>query len=150
MSDYIGGLKDISSIPKGAKIAFVSSEFNRPFVAEQERITKEFLEKRGFQVSNTYSVPGALEIPAMLKRVLEKEHYDLVYCFGVVIRGATTHYEIVSENAARLIMDITLEYSKTAIILGILTCENEEQVQARLTDGFAISGLNLLAEIHAK
>lgn len=117
MSDYIGGLKNISSGPNNAKIAFVSSEFNRPFVAEQERITKEFLEKHGFQVSDTYLVPGALEIPAMLKRVLEKEHYDLVYCFGVVIRGATTHYEIVSENASRLIMDLTLKYPQTAIIL---------------------------------
>jgi 6,7-dimethyl-8-ribityllumazine synthase len=42
-----------------------------------------------------------LEIPAMLKRVLKKEDYDLVYCFGVVIRGETTHYETVCSESAR-------------------------------------------------
>ena len=45
-------------------------------------------------------------------------------------------------------MEISLENDSKAIINGILTCENEEQVKARISNTYAISGLNLVAEIN--
>lgn len=145
MSHYNTQLHDISDVKKDVKIAFISADFNREYIVQQEQIAQEFLAEHGFTDISFFHVPGALEIPAMIARVLEKQHYDLVYCFGVVIRWETTHYDIVSNESARGIMDMSLVFSETAIINGVSTCENEKQVQERLNTHIAISGLNLLA-----
>jgi 6,7-dimethyl-8-ribityllumazine synthase len=71
----------------------------------------------------------------------------LVYCFGVVIRGETTHYETVCSESARWIIDMTLKFKDTWIIMWILTCENKKQVEERINESLAISGLNLLSVI---
>ncbi len=147
MSHYNTQLHDVSHVDTNSKIAFISADFNSEFVNQQEEITANFLWENGFKNITKYRVPGALEIPAMLARLLEETDYDLVYCFGVVVRGETTHYDIVAGESARAIMDLSLVFSGTAIINGISTCENEDQVKARINDHIAMSGLNLLSSI---
>lgn len=75
------------------------------------------------------SVPGALEIPGAIAMAHETGHYHGYVALGCVLRGETTHYDIVSEESARGIMDLTLE--GLCIGNGILTCENEAQAWAR-------------------
>lgn len=147
MSDYKNKLKDISNLKKDIKIAFVSAEFNKNFVESLEWITEKVLNNNWFKNISKFYVPWALEIPAMLKRILKKQKYDLVYCFWVVIRGETTHYEIVTNESSRWIMDMSLKFKDTWIIMWILTCENKKQVEVRISESLAISGLNLLVEI---
>lgn len=147
MSEYKNNLKSLTNLKKDIKIAFISAEFNKDLVESLEKVTENFLEKNYFEVSSKFYVPWALEIPAMLKRVLKKENYDLVYCFWVVIRWETTHYEIVTNESSRWIMDMALKFTSTWIIMWILTCENKEQVEKRINESLAISGLNLLSEI---
>ena len=77
------------------------------------------------------TVPGALEVPGAIAMAAEsKTKFDAFVALGVVIRGETTHYEIVSEESARALMDLTIN-QKLAIGNGILTCENDEQAWAR-------------------
>ncbi|MDD5769968.1 MAG: 6,7-dimethyl-8-ribityllumazine synthase [Candidatus Gracilibacteria bacterium] len=146
MSNYKMQLQDVSSLDKNLKIVFITSEFNREFTQALEDKSSEFFKNLGFKNIKKYLVPGAFEIPGFLKLVIEKQKTDLVICFGVVIRGETTHYEMVAGESARGIMNVSLKYPKTSIINGILTCENESQVKARISDGYALSGLNLLVE----
>jgi 6,7-dimethyl-8-ribityllumazine synthase len=73
-------------------------------------------------------VPGALEIPGAI--ALAEGRFDGFVALGCVIRGETTHYDIVSNESARGIMDLTLR-NRLAIGNGILTCENEEQAWER-------------------
>ena len=75
------------------------------------------------------SVPGALEIPAAIGLAAESGAYDGYVALGTVIRGETFHFEVVSNESARGIMDRTLE--GLCIGNGILTCENEAQAWAR-------------------
>ena len=75
------------------------------------------------------AVPGALEIPGAIAMAHETGHYHGYVALGCVLRGETTHYDIVSEESARGIMDLTLE--GLCIGNGILTCENEAQAWAR-------------------
>lgn len=147
MSHYNTNLNDISMLNKNLKIAFVSAEFNSKYVSAQEEIVTQVLSDNGFHNIATYRVPGALEVPAMVLRVLQKDHYDLVYCFGVVIRWETTHYDIVSNQSAKAIMNLSLQFPQTAIVNGISTCENEDQVIARINEHIGITGLNLLTAI---
>ena len=146
MSNYKMQLQDVTSLPKDLKIVYVTSEFNREFTAWLEDKSSEFFKEHGFNNITKYLVPGAYEIPAFLNLVLENVKPDLVLCFWVVIRWETTHYEMVAWESARWIMDITLKNPQTSIINWILTCENEDQVKARITNGYALSGLNLVAE----
>jgi 6,7-dimethyl-8-ribityllumazine synthase len=102
--------------------------------------------KHGFKDIETYYVPGAFEIPAFAQKLIETGLYDLIITIGVVIRGATPHFDYVCNESSHAIMDLTLNY-ETPIIFGILTCNTEEQVRERMGHGFAISGLNLLSEL---
>lgn len=88
----------------------------------------EALEEAGHQVE-TITVPGALEIPGAIAMAAETGRYDGFVAVGVVIRGETYHFEIVSNESARGIMALTMD----AIAIGnaILTVENEAQALTR-------------------
>jgi 6,7-dimethyl-8-ribityllumazine synthase len=82
------------------------------------------------------TVPGALEIPAIIAIADEAAHkptgvhYDGYVALGCVMRGETYHFEIVSNESARGLMDLAIS-RKLAIGNGILTVEDEEQAWAR-------------------
>jgi 6,7-dimethyl-8-ribityllumazine synthase len=79
------------------------------------------------------SVPGVLEIPAALSMVLESdraERIDGYVLLGCVIRGETSHYDIVAGESARAIMDMAVDLG-LALGNGILTVENGAQAWAR-------------------
>jgi 6,7-dimethyl-8-ribityllumazine synthase len=75
------------------------------------------------------AVPGALEIPGAIAAAVKAKRFDGFVALGCVLRGETTHYDIVANESARGIMDLTMK--GVAIGNGILTCENEAQAWAR-------------------
>ncbi|SKB65504.1 6,7-dimethyl-8-ribityllumazine synthase [Sphingopyxis flava] len=77
----------------------------------------------------TVTVPGALEVPSAIALASDTGRYDAYVALGVVIRGETYHFEVVSNESARGIMALTLD--GLAIGNGILTVENEGQALAR-------------------
>jgi 6,7-dimethyl-8-ribityllumazine synthase len=87
------------------------------------------------------TVPGALEIPAAISFALDGaeeggREYDGFVALGCVIRGETHHFDIVANESARALMDLSVEES-LAIGNGILTVENDEQAwtRARANEG---------------
>lgn len=77
------------------------------------------------------SVPGALEIPAAVALAHGgARHYDGYIALGCVIRGETSHYDIVCTESARALMDLAIA-DNLAIGNGILTVENEDQAWDR-------------------
>ena len=81
----------------------------------------------------TLTVPGALEVPGAIALTARSGRYCAFVGLGVVIRGETYHFEIVSNESARGLMDLTLQ--GYAIGNGILTVENEAQAVARCDPG---------------
>ncbi|MDP2090227.1 MAG: 6,7-dimethyl-8-ribityllumazine synthase [Candidatus Gracilibacteria bacterium] len=148
MSKYKIVKNDYKNLNKNIHIVIISSEFNRELTKSLEDINEKFLLENGFKNIKKFLVPGAFEIPGFLKKIIKNTEPDLVICFGVVIRGETTHYEMVAGESARGIMDISIKSKNTSIINGILTCENEEQVKSRISNTYALSGLNLLNEVN--
>lgn len=88
------------------------------------------------------TVPGALEIPGAIAFAEEGghrpagKHYDGYVALGCVIRGETYHFEIVSNESARGIMDLTIG-KRLCIGNGVLTTEDDEQAwaRARISEG---------------
>jgi 6,7-dimethyl-8-ribityllumazine synthase len=89
----------------------------------------------GVEEVGCYYVSGALEIPAAIVRIDAErgDEVDGYVAFGCVIRGETTHYESVSSESVRGLMDLGLE--GLAIGNGILTCETKAQALVRADVG---------------
>jgi 6,7-dimethyl-8-ribityllumazine synthase len=75
------------------------------------------------------AVPGALELPGAIATAHDSGRYDCYVALGCVLRGETTHYDIVANESARGIMNLTI--AGLCVGNGILTCENEAQAWAR-------------------
>jgi 6,7-dimethyl-8-ribityllumazine synthase len=101
-------------------------------------------------------VPGAFEIPLVAKKMAKTEKYDAVICLGAVIRGATPHFDYVSNEVTKGIAKVSLDM-EFPIIFGILTTDTIEQAIERAgtkagNKGYdaaitAIEMANLLKEI---
>jgi 6,7-dimethyl-8-ribityllumazine synthase len=76
------------------------------------------------------TVPGALEIPLALQNLAQSERFDALIALGAVIRGETYHFEVVSNDSCRGVMEVQLDLG-IPIANGILTCENDDQALAR-------------------
>ena len=79
--------------------------------------------------ADVLTVPGALEVPGAISIAAESGRYDGFVALGVVIRGETYHFEVVSNESARGILALTMD--GIAIGNGILTVENEAQAIVR-------------------
>lgn len=84
-----------------------------------------------------YAVPGVFEIPAAIQMAIRSLDFSTLHgrfdgyvVLGCVIRGETTHYDLVSEQSARAIQDLVLKYT-LALGFGIVTAENRDQAWAR-------------------
>lgn len=101
-------------------------------------------------------VPGAFEAPLAAQKMAQTGRYDAVICLGAVIRGATSHYDLVCSEAAKGIAHVSLE-SGVPVMFGIVTTDTIEQAIERAgtkagNKGFdcataAIEMVNLLREI---
>ena len=116
----------------GLRIAVLAARFN-------ETITKSLLEgalsalrRHGLDdASITVAwVPGAFELPIAAKRLAASGEFDAVVCLGAVIRGATTHYDYVCNQASSGIARVALD-TGVPVIFGVLTTETIEQAIER-------------------
>ena len=75
-------------------------------------------------------VPGAFEIPLIAKKMAKSQKYDAVICLGVVIRGATPHFDVVVNEVSKGSAQVGLE-TEVPVIFGVLTTETIEQAIER-------------------
>ena len=115
------------------RLGIVASRFN-------EEITGELLKRARAEAGKlkveltVQTVPGALEIPAALQWMAQSGRFDALVGVGVVVRGDTYHFEVVSSESARGLMDVALQ-TGLPIANGILTLDDEAQAAARLDKG---------------
>ena len=115
------------------RLGIVASRFNDALAAKLLARAEQEAKKLGAQAA-VVSVPGALEIPVALQWMAKSGKYDALVAVGCVIRGETYHFEVVSNESARGVMDVALDCG-LPIANGILTTEDEAQAEARLDKG---------------
>ena len=114
-------------------VAIVVGVFNQKITnALQEGVVSQLL-KRGLNKKDILvcEVPGAIEIPLIAKRLAMSGKVKSIITLGSVIRGDTSHYDLVCNMASQGCMQVSLEYN-IPVIFGLLTTENEEQAWDRL------------------
>ena len=117
-------------------VLIVEADFYRDISDALLEGAKDVLDAAGASYE-VVQVPGCLEIPAAIRFAIKsmefmggRRRYDAYVALGCVIRGETSHYDTVSEESARALMDISTDYC-IAVGNGIITCENEDQAWAR-------------------
>jgi len=113
------------------RLGIVVSRFNEEISARLVQSAREESARQGLGDLLIHSVPGALEIPLALQWLAQSGRVDALVAIGVVIRGETYHFEIVSNESARGVMDVSLQFG-IPVANAILTTETEEQALARL------------------
>ena len=116
----------------GLKIGIVVGRFNEFINAKLVDGAKDGLLRHGVDEANIdiVWVPGAFEVPFIAKKLAEKGEYDAVIGLGTVIRGSTTHYDYVCNEAAKGIAQVGLQ-TGVPVIFGIVTTESIEQAIER-------------------
>lgn len=123
--------RDIRSAA-GLKFAIVVSRWNERLTSRLAAGAIEALEESGAaseDISTLY-VPGAFELPVVCLKSAQSGKFDAIIALGVVIRGDTPHFDYVAGEAARGIMQASLE-TATPILFGVITADNSEQAEAR-------------------
>ncbi len=116
------------------RIGIVASRFNEEICARLLAGAREEAVRLGATEVTVHRVPGALEIPLVLQWMAQSGRFDALVALGVVVRGETYHFEIVSNESARGVMEVALQFG-IPVANGILTTNTDEQAHARLDKG---------------
>ena len=123
---------DTAVVGDGLSVGIVMSRFN-PDICEA-LLAACTTELRRLGVADCdieiATVPGALEIPLVLQTMAQSDRFDALVALGAVIRGETYHFEVVSNDSCRAVMEVQLD-TGIPIANGILTCEDDDQALAR-------------------
>ena len=109
------------------KILIVSSNYYTKISDNLENGVITTLEEKNYKYK-IINVPGCFEIPYLIKKNIKK--YDGFIALGCIIKGDTYHFEIISNESSRKIMDLSVDYS-IPIGFGILTCYDLKQAIIR-------------------
>ncbi|MCD8066201.1 MAG: 6,7-dimethyl-8-ribityllumazine synthase [Oscillospiraceae bacterium] len=118
--------------PAGMRVGIIASRFNSFIVQKLLDGAVDGLVRHGVEEQNIYAawVPGAFEIPMLAQKMAKSGKYDAVICVGAVIRGSTSHYELVTSETAKGIAQAGMA-SGIPVLFGVITTENIEQAIER-------------------
>lgn len=116
----------------GLRIGVVRARWNKPIVDRLAEGVGRGLAALGVDPSDVVDVevPGSFELPMGARILAHSGQVDAVVCLGCVIRGETSHYDLVAGGAARGIQEVQLS-TGIPVAFGALTTEDEEQALAR-------------------
>lgn len=116
----------------GKKFGIVVARFNSFLSERLLEGALDTLQRSGAQASDidVVRVPGAFEIPLIAKKLAGSQKYDAILCLGVVIRGATPHFDVVVNEVSKGSAQVGLE-TGVPVLFGVLTTETIEQAIER-------------------
>ena len=119
-------------VAKDVKIGIVTARFNEFITSKLLGGAIDGLKRHDVKEDqiDVAWVPGAFEIPITAQKMAQSGKYDAVICVGAVIRGDTSHYDLVCNESAKGIAQIELA-TGIPVLFGIITTENIEQAIAR-------------------
>jgi len=140
-------------------LAIVVARFNESVTSRLLEGARKAIEQHAVRNNAVFWVPGAFELPLVVKTLAQTGRYDAVICLGAVIRHETDHYLHIATQAAAGIQQAALD-TGVPCLFGVLTCDTEEQALARAggsrgNKGFdaveyAIETANLLRSISSQ
>jgi 6,7-dimethyl-8-ribityllumazine synthase len=117
---------------RGRRFGVAVSRFNEAITRALHDGALDALTRHGTTIDDidVVWVPGAWELPVIVRRLIASGRYDAVIALGAVIRGDTPHFDHVAGAAARGLSELATEFD-VPVALGVLTCDTMEQAEAR-------------------
>ena len=117
------------------RIGIVQARFTNEIGSKMLEVCCRTLKEPGVADENitAATVPGALEVPLVLQNMAASNQYDALVAIGVVIRGETYHFELVSNESGAGVTRVGLDHN-IPIANAILTTENDDQAVARIEE----------------
>ncbi len=132
MAIFEGSFTNASTL----KVGIVIARFNDLITNKILAGCLDCLKRHGLDTSDLSNqvdivwVPGSFELPIAAKTLIKKKSYDVVIALGAVIRGETSHYDVVISEASKGISQVSYE-NNVPIIFGVLTTDTMEQALER-------------------
>ena len=140
----------VQSLPKSPRIAIIVGVFHENITNNMLEACKNTLKEYSVTDVKVFEVPGSFEIPLTAKKIAKSGKFDCIIALGAVIKGETHHFELVSNECARGIMNVMLE-TEVPIIFEILATKTLQQAKKRSSgknnkgEEAALSALKLLS-----
>ena len=130
---------DISA--KGYKFAIILSKFNEFIGNKLLEGAVECLKKHNYTENDfdLIKVPGAFEIPLTAGKLASQKKYNAIITLGAVIRGATPHFDYISNAVSTGCAEVALKYG-IPVVFGVLTTNTVEQALERSSSGLGNKG----------
>ena len=132
MTIFEGSFNNASSL----KVGIVVARFNDLITNKLLSGCLDCLKRHGMDISEESNsvdiawVPGSFELPIVAKTLVNKKSYDVIIVLGAVIRGETSHYDVVISEASKGISQVSYE-NNVPVIFGVLTTDNMQQALER-------------------
>jgi len=130
---------DLSNLPRIAapgRIAIIQSKWYPEFVGAMSATCARVLREAGYERIEQHTLPGCLELPLAAADLLATDRagdLDAVICFGVILKGETLHFEMISNECMRGLAAVGLQYRRP-VIVEVLPVFDIEHARTRGSD----------------
>lgn len=126
----------LPAITKPGRICILQSKWHFSLVQSMTEACTRVLAQAGYTKIDVHTLPGSLEVPLAARDLLAEDsagHIDAVICFGVIIKGDTLHFEMISQESMRGLGAVMHEFRRP-VIVEILPVFTEQQAIDRASD----------------
>jgi len=119
MAKTVVDLSDLPAIAAPGRIAILQSKWYPEIVTSMSSTCEEVLRTQGYERIETHTLPGCLELPLAAADLLATDpgrEIDAIICFGVIVKGETLHFEMISNECMRGLGSIGLQYRRPVIV----------------------------------
>jgi 6,7-dimethyl-8-ribityllumazine synthase len=130
---------DLSGLPRIAspgRIAILQSKWYPEIVESMAGTCRRVLEDAGYRRIDVHVLPGSLELPLAAADLLASDRagdLDAVICFGVIVKGETLHFEMITNECMRGLGAVSLQYRRP-VVVEVLPVLDIEHARARAAD----------------
>ena len=127
---------------KTIRVAIIRTSYYQDLNDNLEKYSRETLLAAGVGKENiqTFIAPGSWEIPLMAQTAAKSKKFDAIIAFGIIVKGETYHFEMIANESARALMQLSLDYSMP-IALEILAVFDKNQATIRASDNDTNKGI---------
>jgi 6,7-dimethyl-8-ribityllumazine synthase len=132
----MAGLIEGEHRAEGLRLAIIVSRFNSEISDRLLKGALEGLSGIGIEEGQltVYRVPGSFEIPQLARKIAEFGSYHAIICLGAVLRGETYHLELISQECAHGIQQVSADFT-IPVTFGVITADSFEQALERSGEG---------------
>ena len=132
-------LSSLPAIPRKGRIAILRSKWYPELVGNMADACRSVLTDYGYTLIEEYTLPGSLELPLAARDLLAQDTegtLDAIVCFGIILKGDTLHFEMISNECMRGLGEVMHEFRRPIVVEVIPVFEMQQAIDRASNDEF--------------